>query len=105
MTLDRIQTQEYQSLRSFLKKLDGSDRQLHRMLAAAIEQELTPRQAQMVRMYFLEQHSMREMARILDVYPSTVSRTLGAARVKLRRCLRYGAKALLDAGADGEEPF
>lgn len=79
-----------------MKQLDCSDSRLHRMLGSAIEQELTPRQAQMVRMYFLEQHSMREMAAMLGVYPSTVSRTLGAARVKLRRCLRYGAKTLLD---------
>jgi len=73
---------------------------MHRLLATAIEQELTPRQAQMVRMYFLEQHSMREIASILGVYPSTVSRTLSAARSKLRRCLRFGAKALLDEAED-----
>ena len=64
------------------------------------------RQAQMVRMYFLEQHSIREMAAILGVYPSTVSRTLAAARTKLKRCLRYGAKALLDGGdEDEDEPY
>ncbi len=89
-----------------MKKLDSSESRLHRMLAAAIEQELTPRQAQMVRMYFLEQHSIREMAAILGVYPSTVSRTLAAARTKLKRCLRYGAKALLDGGdEDEDEPY
>lgn len=94
--MQRIQTQEYQSLRQFLRQLDSSDSRLHRLLAAAIEQELTPRQAQMVRMYFLEQRSMREIAAMLGIYPSTVSRTLYAARTKLKRCLRFGAKALLD---------
>ena len=84
-----------------MKQLDCSESRLHRLLGSAIESELTPRQAQMVRMYFLEQHSMREMADILGVYPSTVSRTLGAARVKLRRCLKYGAKTLLE-GEDGD---
>ncbi len=84
-----------------MRQLDCSESRLHRLLGAAIESELTPRQAQMVRMYFLEQHSMREMADILGVYPSTVSRTLGAARVKLKRCLKYGARTLLES--DDEE--
>lgn len=84
-------------MRRFLRKLERSENRLHRMLAAAIEEELTPRQAQMVRMYFLEQHSMRETAELLGVCPSTVSRTLAAARGKLRHCLRFGAKALLEA--------
>lgn len=81
-----------------MRQLDRSESRLHRALASAIESELTPRQAEMVRMYFLEQHSIREMADILGVYPSTVSRTLAAARVKLRRCLRYGARTLLEEG-------
>ena len=97
----RIQPQEYHGMRQFLRQLDSSDNRLHRLLAAAIEQELTPRQAQMVRMYFLEQHTMREIASTLGVYPSTVSRTLSAARTKLKRCLRFGAKALLDE----DEPY
>lgn len=87
-----------------MRQLDCSESRLHRLLGSAIEQELTPRQAQMVRMYFLEQHSMREMADILGVYPSTVSRTLGAARIKLRRCLKYGARTLLE-GEQAEEDY
>ena len=87
-----------------MRQLDCSETPLHRLLGSAIESELTPRQAQMVRMYFLEQHSMREMADILGVYPSTVSRTLSAARVKLRRCLKYGARTLLERdGPDDED--
>ena len=94
--MERIQTKEYQDMRGFLKQLDRSDSRLHRMLASAIKRELTARQAQMVRMYFLEQHTMREIAALLGVNVSTVSRTLGASRVKIKHCLRYGAKALLD---------
>lgn len=94
--MERIQTQEYQDMRRFLKQLNRSDSRLHRLLASAIKQELTARQEQMVRMYFLEQHTMREIAGLLGVNVSTVSRTLGASRVKIKRCLRYGAKALLD---------
>lgn len=94
--MERIQPREYQDMRQFLKQLGGSDSRLHRMLGLAIRQELTERQAEMVRMYFLEQHTMREIADLLGVNVSTVSRSLGASRAKIKRCLRYGAKALLD---------
>ena len=66
-----------------------------RMLAAALREDLTARQAQMVRMYYIEQHTMRDIAARLGVNPSTVSRTLKAARGKLKRCLKYISPALL----------
>lgn len=93
--MNAIQEKEYQELRSFLRRLAHSENETARRLAEAIASELTSRQAQIVRMYFLEQNSVRKIASILGVYPSTVSRILAAARKKLKHCLRYGARSLL----------
>ena len=63
---------------------------LRRNLRKAREQELTPRQAQMLRLYFDQGQSMVQIAQELGVHPSTVSRTLQRAKKRLYRCLRYG---------------
>ncbi len=86
---------EYQTLRNFVKQLEQPENKVAALLAAALERELTPRQKQMVSMYYLEQHTMREIASRLGVNPSTVTRTLQVARAKLKACLQYGGKALL----------
>lgn len=88
---------EYQTLRSFVKQLEQPENKVAALLAAALERELTPRQKQMVSLYYLEQHSMRDIAAKLGVNPSTVTRTLQVARSKLKVCLQYGGKALLEA--------
>lgn len=64
-------------------------------IAQAMEEELTPRQRQMVRMYYIEQKTMPDIAGELGVAVSTVSRTIARGRNRLRRCLRYGGGALL----------
>lgn len=71
---------------------DNSDQlsRLRRNLRRAREQELTPRQRQMVELYFDQALSMAEIAETLGVNRSTVSRTLLRARRRLYRCLRYG---------------
>ena len=63
---------------------------LRRNLQAARAQELTPRQLQVLNLYFGEGMNIPSIARELGVNPSTVSRTLGRARRRLYRCLRYG---------------
>ena len=85
---------EYQSLRSLMKSSERGDGTA-RLLSAALREELTARQAQMVKLYYVEQHTMRDIAAMLGVNPSTVSRTLKAAREKLRRCLRYTNRSFL----------
>lgn len=91
---------EYQQMRSFLRGLEKPEGQLTAMLADAIEQELTPRQRQLVRLYYLEQYNMKDIAAMLDLNPSTVSRTLALARRKLKKCLRYGGAGLLRDAAE-----
>ena len=87
---------EYQTLRGILKRADSSGGTA-RLLNVALREELTERQAQMVRMYYIEQHTMRDIAGMLGVNISTVSRTLAAARKRLKRCLKYASRTLLRA--------
>ncbi|MGM9619528.1 MAG: sigma-70 family RNA polymerase sigma factor [Oscillospiraceae bacterium] len=63
---------------------------LRRNLRLARANELTPRQAELLRMHFDEGKSMRQIARELGVATSTVSRTIARAEKRLRRCLQYG---------------
>lgn len=69
---------------------DEAMERLRRNLRDARLDELTPRQAELLRLHFDEGLSVREIARRLGVSPSTVSRTLKRAKERLHRCLRYG---------------
>lgn len=89
---------EYQALRRFIKMIEVSESgSLAENMASALEEELTPRQRQMVHMYYIDQMLMRDIADTLGVNVSTVSRTIARGRKRLQRCLRYGGRALLDA--------
>lgn len=63
---------------------------LKRNLRRARSLELTPRQQQVLSLYFDQERSVTEIARLLTVNLSTVSRTLQRAKRRLYRCLRYG---------------
>lgn len=62
---------------------------LRRNLRRAREQELTPRQQDLLRLRYEQNLTVTEIAERLQVHPSTVSRTLRRARERLRRCLQY----------------
>lgn len=62
---------------------------LKRNLRLARRQELTPRQAQLLRLYFEEDMTMDEIGRELGICKSTVSRTIARAKRRLQHCLRY----------------
>ena len=62
---------------------------LKRSLRIARSQELTPRQSQMLTMYYDQKMSMPQIAEELGISASAVSRTLSRARHTLYRCLRY----------------
>jgi len=68
---------------------------LKRNLIKAIREELTPRQREVLTMYYAGKMSVNAVAAALGVYPSTVSRTLKRAEKRLFRCLRYGAESYL----------
>lgn len=60
-----------------------------RALRDAIENELTPRQREVLLMQFFERLSGREIARRLGITPSTVTRTQQRAKERLRKSLRF----------------
>ncbi len=70
---------------------DNSQRRerLRRNLRRAMKRELTPRQREILALYFFENRSMTEIGRMLDINKSTVSRCLHRGQERLRRCLEY----------------
>ena len=62
---------------------------LRRNLRQARAQELTPRQRQLLELYYDQGMNIPQIAGELGVNRSTVSRTLRRARERLYRCLRY----------------
>ena len=87
---------------SGLSALMGEDhsreqRDLRKKLLRAMEEELTPRQRQMMILYYRDGRTIPQIGAELGVARSTVSRTLKRGEARLRRCLRYTAPTLLDA--------
>lgn len=76
-------------LRSIAPDNDEMLDRLKRNLRLARKQELTPRQAQLLHLYFDEEMTMTEIGRQLGVSKSTVSRTIARAKHRLQRYLRY----------------
>lgn len=70
---------------------DNSERleRLRRNLRQARERELTPRQSQVLSLYYDRGMNIPQIAGELGLNRSTVSRTLHRAKDRLYRCLRY----------------
>lgn len=70
---------------------DNSDQleRLRRNLRRAREQELTPRQREILALYYDRGLKMPQIARKLGINRSTVSRTVKRAKERLYRCLQY----------------
>ena len=66
-----------------------------RNLLRALREDVTPRQREMLLLYYGEQLNMRQIGTRLGVDKSTVSRTIKRGEKRLQRCLRYGAEAYL----------
>lgn len=61
----------------------------HQALREVIADELTPRQREMLLLFYYERKRKTEIAAELHVNPSTVSRTLRRAEDKIRRYMRF----------------
>lgn len=73
---------------------EGGDNEARRMrllknLPVAIEEELSPRQRQILEMRFFKNMKVTEIAEELGVTKSNVSKTLSRAMERLFRALRY----------------
>lgn len=62
---------------------------LKRIMLRAVEQELTSRQQQVVRLYYFDNYNMCEIAALLGVNKSTVSRIIKCAKKRLALCMKY----------------
>ena len=62
---------------------------LRQNLRRARQQGLTPRQQQVLTLYYDQGMNMTQIAQTLGVNCSTVSRTIRRAKQRLYRCLRY----------------
>ena len=60
-----------------------------KIVRLAIEKELTPRQREIARLYYYEEHNCSEISWMLGLAPSSVSRTLHRAERKIRMHLKY----------------
>ena len=69
---------------------------LKRNLLRAMQEELTPRQRQVIAMYYGQKLTMQEIGERIGVQRSTVCRTLHRGEQRLYRCLRYGVRNVGD---------
>ncbi len=76
-------------LRANAEDNESDVRRLKRNLRLAREEELTPRQRQLMQMRFEQNMSVSEIAEVLGLDKSTVSRTITRAKQRLYKCLRY----------------
>ena len=69
---------------------------LRRMLDLAMLTTLTDKQRSIVKMFYFDNMSVTEIAFVLQLNKSTVSRHLSKARAKLKNYIRYGNFRLWD---------
>lgn len=81
--------EQYVALRRLLRESDKGATPRARAVAVALKAGLTERQRQMIWLYYAEQLTMRDIARLLELNPSTVSRTIKAAKQRLKIALLY----------------
>ncbi len=82
--------------RSIAEDNSSQHLRLKRNLMAALREDITDKQRQALLLYYGEGLNMREIGERLGVDKSTVSRNIKRGEHRLRRCLRYGAKDLLE---------
>lgn len=76
----------------------GEISHLKQNLIHALQEDVTPKQRQVLLLYYVEGQNMREIGELLGVDKSTVCRTIKRGEKRLQRCLRYGAGKLLRNG-------
>ncbi len=85
---------EHDALVTFVQLLND-DGSLGFFVNQVINEELTDRQAEMVRLYYLEDLNMTEIAQMLEISPSTVSRTLNRGKGKIKKFIKYNGRGFM----------
>ncbi|MCM1508209.1 MAG: sigma-70 family RNA polymerase sigma factor [Ruminococcus flavefaciens] len=68
---------------------EDSIRKLKRILLNVINNELTPRQKEIIMLYYFKGIDIVTIARQLEVTPQAVSAVMSRARLKIYRILKY----------------
>jgi DNA-directed RNA polymerase specialized sigma24 family protein len=89
--------QEYKALHQYIRLLSVSQEGTAGLLRNALKNDLTPKQRKLIKMYYMDQMTMQDIADELGVNISSVSRVLKRARKTLNASLSYGGRNLLVA--------
>jgi RNA polymerase sigma factor (sigma-70 family) len=104
MCASQFKSENYNEYKTYLSMLgennSATQSLLIKNLGRAIREELTEKQWQSIRMYYIEGIKMQDIAQILGVNISTVSRSIKRGKLRLKRCLRYGARELINDNVD-----
>lgn len=73
----------------------GDITKLKRNLVKALKSDVTPRQREMLLLYYGKGLNMRQIGEMLGVDKSTVSRTVKRGECRLKRCLKYTSDIFL----------
>ena len=90
----------------YMKELEGMEDEADRHgrlvdnLMRCIREDVTPRQREVLLLYYFKGMRQIDIAQQLDVARSTVSRTIQRGERRLKRCLRYGAERYLRAAEE-----
>jgi len=79
---------------------DGHSRLIENLMRC-IREDVTPRQREVLLLYYFREMRQTDIAKQLGVARSTVSRTIRRGEQRLKRCLRYGAERYLRAAEEG----
>ena len=71
------------------KNDDNEQRDLKRILLKIIKNELTPRQNEIIMLYYFKDMNITEIAERLGVTPQAVSAAMARARLRMFRILKY----------------
>ena len=68
---------------------EGNAQRLRRVLLKVINNELTPRQKEIIMLYYFKDMDIVSISRKLDVTPQAVSAVMSRARMRMFRILQY----------------
>lgn len=68
---------------------ENSIRKLKKLLLNVINNELTPRQKQIIVLYYFKKTDIVNIARQLEITPQAVSAVMSRARVRMYRIMQY----------------
>lgn len=91
LSYDILSLKEQLSISSQCNNSDNSAdfKKLKQNLIKIIQNELTPRQRQIINLYYFHNLTTSEIAKLLNINKSTVSKTKKLAIQKIKRFLKY----------------